>query len=210
MNTCECSLFLTEESLRLGCDSATEALLHLVELAETRGVRVVDGRELVRDLIAEDETLVAGGGVRDALCLAALGVVSTLGGAEVHLGKGGERTLIGADEHLLQQILVVDCKVAARLASGAQITAGAAALEMEVGVKDLLQSDVAGRDGGGPEAESVDLSKVSVNSLVALELQHASSLVLASTASTASSSTSRRRATEDGRNSDKSDQKKGT
>ena len=34
--------------------------LHLVELSEARGEGVVDGRELVRDLVAEDEALVSG------------------------------------------------------------------------------------------------------------------------------------------------------
>ena len=77
---------IAEVSLGLGLDSAVEApgiitftlhlmfsgrlnyrlkkldnsLLHLVELSEARSISVVDGSELIRDLIAEYETLVSG------------------------------------------------------------------------------------------------------------------------------------------------------
>ncbi|GMR50723.1 hypothetical protein PMAYCL1PPCAC_20918, partial [Pristionchus mayeri] len=80
-------LMVTEEGLGLGSDGSLEALLHVVELSEAGSVSVVDGSELVGNLVTEDEALVSGGRLVDSSGLAAGGVVSSLGGTEVHLGE---------------------------------------------------------------------------------------------------------------------------
>ncbi|GMT23708.1 hypothetical protein PFISCL1PPCAC_15007, partial [Pristionchus fissidentatus] len=162
------NLVMTEESLCLGSNCSLEALLHFVELSEASGISVVDGSELIGNLVTEDETFVSRSGLIDSSLLAASGVITSLGSTEVHFGKGIKRALIDSNDHLLKEILVVRLEVAASHASSGKSTSRTARLEVEGGILSLGKRDIVGKFGRSPESESIDLSEVLLDGVVSL------------------------------------------